>query len=208
MWSPLKMKESLVCLSPIQMRSSVASSWFLFRKKVDNLLNALLPKLIIPKYEMVIIFLHCSVSAAQIGSCWQAWRDVDLTAIVQVAFTRIPYHECIERAERQNKVRSWSYIEHACDGVMWCLNCTDTSTLEIHQMFFWPPTSYAPDVDGTVVGDTGILRIVYETSVSFRPLSHKNFFLPGHFRILYSQFLILIVFDAWRSYPNSLDNSN
>nr|CAB3260043.1 kynurenine 3-monooxygenase [Phallusia mammillata] len=37
----------------IEMRSSVTSSWFLFRKKVDSLLSFLCPSVFTPKYEMV-----------------------------------------------------------------------------------------------------------------------------------------------------------
>ncbi|XP_076814852.1 kynurenine 3-monooxygenase-like [Clavelina lepadiformis] len=37
----------------IEMRSSVVSLWFLFRKKVDNILTTVLPSMFVPKYSMV-----------------------------------------------------------------------------------------------------------------------------------------------------------
>jgi len=37
----------------VEMRSSVTSPWFLFRKKVDNLLHFLVPSLLVPRYTMV-----------------------------------------------------------------------------------------------------------------------------------------------------------
>jgi len=37
----------------LEMRSDCASKWFLFRKKVDNFLNFLLPNYFVPKYTMV-----------------------------------------------------------------------------------------------------------------------------------------------------------
>merc|ERR1712241_273724 len=38
----------------IEMRDLVTSNWFLFRKKVDNILTTILPSLVVPLYEMTV----------------------------------------------------------------------------------------------------------------------------------------------------------
>lgn len=50
----------LFCFGFLKMRAHVNSKWFLFRKKLDNLLHFLLPKTIIPLYTMasVSVFLE------------------------------------------------------------------------------------------------------------------------------------------------------
>ncbi|XP_074404239.1 kynurenine 3-monooxygenase isoform X2 [Zonotrichia albicollis] len=57
----------------IEMREHVNSTWFIFRKRVDNLLHALMPSTIVPLYTMV-------------------------------TFTRIRYHEALQRWKWQTKV--------------------------------------------------------------------------------------------------------
>ncbi|CAH2251224.1 kynurenine 3-monooxygenase isoform X1 [Pelobates cultripes] len=56
-----------------EMRAHVNSKWFIFRKRVDNILNAIMPSTFIPLYSMV-------------------------------TFSRIRYHEVIQRWKWQNKV--------------------------------------------------------------------------------------------------------
>ena len=58
----------------IEMRDLVTSNWFLFRKKVDNLLTAIMPNMVKPLYEMTVFT------------------------------PSIPYSECIRRSELQGKV--------------------------------------------------------------------------------------------------------
>lgn len=53
---------SLMMWSVSQMRAHVNSSYFLFRKYLDNFLHFIMPKTIIPLYTMVRAFL-CSVSS-------------------------------------------------------------------------------------------------------------------------------------------------
>lgn len=47
-----------VTSAPLQMREHVNSTWFIFRKRLDNLLHALLPSTIIPLYTMVSVPPH------------------------------------------------------------------------------------------------------------------------------------------------------
>uniref|UniRef100_A0A8C5ADV3 Kynurenine 3-monooxygenase n=1 Tax=Gadus morhua TaxID=8049 RepID=A0A8C5ADV3_GADMO len=63
----------------VEMRAHVNSKWFLFRKKVDDILHFLLPKKIVPLYTMV-------------------------------TFTRIRYHEALQRWHWQNKVRRYTSL--------------------------------------------------------------------------------------------------
>ena len=58
----------------IEMRDLVTSNWFLFRKKVDNLLTAIMPNMVKPLYEMTVFS------------------------------PSIPYSECIRRSALQGKV--------------------------------------------------------------------------------------------------------
>ncbi|KAI1237007.1 hypothetical protein IHE44_0014259 [Lamprotornis superbus] len=57
----------------VEMREHVNSTWFIFRKRVDNFLHALMPSTIVPLYTMV-------------------------------TFTRIRYHEALQRWKWQTKV--------------------------------------------------------------------------------------------------------
>jgi len=40
-------------ISVLQMREHVNSTWFIFRKQINNLLHTLMPSTIIPLYTMV-----------------------------------------------------------------------------------------------------------------------------------------------------------
>ncbi|KFV07221.1 Kynurenine 3-monooxygenase [Pterocles gutturalis] len=57
----------------VEMREHVNSTWFIFRKHVDNFLHTLMPSTIVPLYTMV-------------------------------TFTRIRYHEALQRWKWQNKI--------------------------------------------------------------------------------------------------------
>lgn len=89
-----------------QMRAHVNSKWFLFRKYVDNFLHLLMPSAMIPLYTMVRpAFLS--------PACPPGLFSV-LTVLcnpVQVTFTRIRYHEALQRWKWQNKVSgNWSWL--------------------------------------------------------------------------------------------------
>ncbi|XP_056465713.1 kynurenine 3-monooxygenase [Gadus chalcogrammus] len=71
----------------VEMRAHVNSKWFLFRKKVDDLLHFLLPKTIVPLYTMV-------------------------------TFTRIRYHEALQRWHWQNKVINQGLLVCAAGAVL------------------------------------------------------------------------------------------
>ncbi|XP_067404894.1 kynurenine 3-monooxygenase isoform X3 [Emydura macquarii macquarii] len=83
----------------VEMRAHVNSKWFLFRKYVDNFLHLLMPSTMIPLYTMVRpAFLS--------PACPPGLFSV-LTVLcnpVQVTFTRIRYHEALQRWKWQNKV--------------------------------------------------------------------------------------------------------
>lgn len=56
-----------------EMKDKTASSWFLLRKRLEGIINSIVPQYWIPQYSMV-------------------------------AFTRIPYHEVIKRANKQDQI--------------------------------------------------------------------------------------------------------
>uniref|UniRef100_A0A8C2TLQ3 Kynurenine 3-monooxygenase n=1 Tax=Coturnix japonica TaxID=93934 RepID=A0A8C2TLQ3_COTJA len=71
----------LVMISVLQMREHVNSTWFIFRKRINNLLHTLMPSTIIPLYTMV-------------------------------TFSRIRYHEVLQRWKWQEKVSQEPHILH------------------------------------------------------------------------------------------------
>lgn len=89
------------------MREHVNSTWFIFRKHVDNFLHALMPSTIVPLYTMVRpapteLPPPPPVAGFEVvmGSCQPS----------QVTFTRIRYHEAVQRWKWQKKVGQWGCL--------------------------------------------------------------------------------------------------
>lgn len=85
----------------LQMREHVNSTWFIFRKHVDNLLHALMPSTIVPLYTMVSqpVLPHlCELLLPGFGVVTFSSNPS------QVTFTRIRYHEALQRWRWQTKV--------------------------------------------------------------------------------------------------------
>lgn len=85
----------------LQMREHVNSTWFIFRKRVDNFLHALMPSTIVPLYTMVsqrVIPHFCQLLLPGFGVVTLSCNPS------QVTFTRIRYHEALQRWKWQTKV--------------------------------------------------------------------------------------------------------
>ncbi|RMC18362.1 hypothetical protein DUI87_04248 [Hirundo rustica rustica] len=85
----------------VEMREHVNSTWFIFRKHVDNLLHALMPSTIVPLYTMVsqrVLPHRCQLLLPGFGVVTSSCNPS------QVTFTRIRYHEALQRWRWQTKV--------------------------------------------------------------------------------------------------------
>ncbi|RLV96441.1 hypothetical protein DV515_00012580 [Chloebia gouldiae] len=85
----------------VEMREHVNSTWFIFRKRVDNFLHALMPSTIVPLYTMVsqhVIPHFCELLLPGFGVVTFSCNPS------QVTFTRIRYHEALQRWKWQTKV--------------------------------------------------------------------------------------------------------
>jgi kynurenine 3-monooxygenase len=112
------------------MRDLVNSRWFLFRKKLDNLLHALMPTTFIPLYTMVtfsqipyatVIAKH-KAQAAAVGLAWS--RKQTLLGTRVSAATANPLPDRLPRCRWTPRCWAWALPQGPWPRSPWRVSCS------------------------------------------------------------------------------------